>query len=133
VWRERSDVQGFTTYALMLQCVLGAERIKIVASFDSRVVELWMMQKMLGQFSFVMQQLAKASLGMIVAEISTLTTQDVEQLWKWNQDVPAAVDRCIHDLVEEQATKRPEAPAVCAWDGKLTYGELNDYRSSLYN
>ena len=44
---------------------------------------------------------------------------------------PVGVDRCVHDLIEEQAYQRPEAPAVCSWDGNLTYRSLHHLSSKL--
>ncbi|KAE8873304.1 hypothetical protein PTNB73_02455 [Pyrenophora teres f. teres] len=59
-WRGHSELQDFTTYALIVQCTLAAEGVHITASFDARVVEEWVVEKMLRQFGFVMQQLAEA-------------------------------------------------------------------------
>ncbi|KAE8832659.1 hypothetical protein HRS9122_08372 [Pyrenophora teres f. teres] len=130
-WCSHSELQDFTTYALMLQCTLAAEGVQIAASFDRRVVEDWLVEKMLGQLSFVIQQLAGADGQANVASIDTLTPEDRQQLWAWNKDVPPAVDRCIHDLFTEQALARPEAPAIYAWDGELTYRELDALSTKL--
>nr|ARJ54910.1 nonribosomal peptide synthetase 8 [Curvularia lunata] len=130
-WRGNSELQGFTTYALMVQCTLAAEEVRITASFDERVIERWLVGKMLGQLSFVMQQLAAADAEMKVADIDTLPPDDKQQLWEWNADVPPAVERCVHDLFAEQAAAQPNAPAVCAWDGELTYSELDKLSTRL--
>ncbi|CAN9410040.1 unnamed protein product [Alternaria alternata] len=130
-WCGRSELQDFTTYALMVQCTLAAEGVHITASFDVRVVEQWVVEKMLHQFSFVMRKLAEAGPGKKVADIEITTVEDRQQLWAWNQDVPPAVDRCVHDLFIEQARARPDTPAICAWDGELTYGELDALSSRL--
>ncbi|CAA9959381.1 Nonribosomal peptide synthetase 3 [Pyrenophora teres f. maculata] len=130
-WRSRSELQDFTTYALMVQCTLAAEGVQIMASFDRRVVEQWIVEKMLSQFSFVMLQLAEASANTKVAEIDTTTPADRQQLWAWNQDVPPAIEQCVHELFAEQARARPDEPAICAWDGELTYGELDALSTKL--
>ncbi|CAE7034434.1 HC-toxin synthetase [Pyrenophora teres f. teres] len=125
IWRSHSDLQDFTTYALMVQCVLADDEVQIIASFDRRAIEPWQVDKMLRQFSFVMQQLATADAEAGIASIDTLTPEDRQQLWEWNHDVPPAIERCIHDLFADQAKARPDAPAICAWDGDMTYGELD--------
>ncbi|KAH5617621.1 hypothetical protein HBI23_252310 [Parastagonospora nodorum] len=130
-WHGYSELQDFTTYALMVQCTLAAEGIQITASFDARVVEHWVVEKMLSQFSFVLEQLAEAGAEKRVADIDTTTTKDREQLWSWNQDVPPAIDQCVHELFAEQVKLRPDAPALCAWDGELSYGELDVLSSRL--
>ena len=45
--------------------------------------------------------------------------------------VPPVVERCVHDIFQERAQADPEVQAVCAWDGELTYGELNDLSSHV--
>ncbi|KAE8868632.1 hypothetical protein PTNB29_02543 [Pyrenophora teres f. teres] len=60
-WRDHSGLQEFTTYALMVQCTLAKDRVEVTASFDARVIEQWVVEKILRQFSFIMQQLAEAS------------------------------------------------------------------------
>ncbi|KAF7184176.1 hypothetical protein CNMCM7691_004801 [Aspergillus felis] len=44
---------------------------------------------------------------------------------------PAAVNSCINDIFEARFRERPDALAVCAWDGSYTYRELNDRSSAL--
>jgi hypothetical protein len=58
--RKYGDLGDFTTYALMLQCALAAEVVQITASFDGRIVERWLVEKMLSQFSFVLQQMQRS-------------------------------------------------------------------------
>lgn len=45
--------------------------------------------------------------------------------------VPEATPICIQDVFRNRVLERPEAPAVCAWDGELTYGELDKKSSAL--
>jgi len=123
-WQGYQEVRDFATYALTIQCTLKPDGIGMTASFDSRVTEQWVVERMLAQFSFVMQQLAGADPSAKVADMDTLTPDDKQQLWMWNSEVPPPVDRCIHELFIEQANARPDAPAICAWDGETTYGEL---------
>ncbi|KAA8621075.1 nonribosomal peptide synthase [Pyrenophora tritici-repentis] len=130
-WQTKSELQDFTTYALMVQCTLATERVQITASFDPQVIEQWQVQRMLGQLGFVAQQLAEAGGKTTVAEIDTLTPEDRQQLWKWNGEVPPVVERCVHELFVEQARARPDAAAICAWDGEMKYGELDELSSRL--
>ncbi|RHZ49217.1 nonribosomal peptide synthetase fmqC [Aspergillus thermomutatus] len=44
---------------------------------------------------------------------------------------PAAVNSCINEIFEARFRERPDAPAVCAWDGSYTYRELDDQSSAL--
>ncbi|KAK4182094.1 hypothetical protein QBC35DRAFT_550140, partial [Podospora australis] len=130
-WRSRSDLQDFTTYGLVIQCTLARTAMSITASFDRRIIKNWLVQSLLNQLSFVMRQLARADSQVKVADIDTLTPEDKGKIWAWNRETPAAMERCIHDLFAEQAGARPDAPAICAWDGEMTYGELDELSAKL--
>ncbi|KAI0569885.1 HC-toxin synthetase [Pyrenophora tritici-repentis] len=60
-----------------------------------------------------------------------LTDQCLEEIWSWNSTVPKAIERCVQGLFVDQAKARPDAPAVCAWDGELTYRELDALSTKL--
>ncbi|KAL3473907.1 hypothetical protein BJX99DRAFT_260890 [Aspergillus californicus] len=49
-----------------------------------------------------------------------------ELLKAWNPRIPEACDSCVHELVQQRCVEQPEAPAVCAWNGDLTYLELDN-------
>lgn len=51
-------------------------------------------------------------------------TADLQRIWEWNHTVPPIIDRCVHDMIHERVIVSPSAPAICAWNGNLTYAEL---------
>lgn len=124
-WELHSDEGAFSTYAITLNAYLAPGGINIVATFDSRVLSRWEMQKIINQFSFTIQNLSRSGGSETIESMMHLTPEDQEDIWSWNHATPTAVDRCIHDLVGEQVMARPNALAVSAWDGELTYGELD--------
>jgi amino acid adenylation domain-containing protein/non-ribosomal peptide synthase protein (TIGR01720 family) len=54
-----------------------------------------------------------------------LSPEDTAQLYKWNAIMPPRIERCVHELVQDRITAQPTASAICAWDGELTYAELD--------
>jgi amino acid adenylation domain-containing protein len=66
-----------------------------------------------------------------VAEIEMLGDADRKKIYTWNQQLPLAVQGCVHHDIQEQCRTRPEALAICAWDGTLAYNEL-DMLSSAF-
>ena len=66
-----------------------------------------------------------------IEELSLLGDIDLGRIWEWNSTVPTHVERCIHEMIEERARAQPAAPAVCAWDGDLTYAELDRLATQL--
>ncbi|KAF2624085.1 acetyl-CoA synthetase-like protein [Macroventuria anomochaeta] len=59
------------------------------------------------------------------------TPGDLTQIWQWNELVPASVDQCVNVLIQERIDTQPNAPAICAWDGTLTYTELGRFATVL--
>ncbi|KAL9602563.1 MAG: hypothetical protein Q9219_001707 [cf. Caloplaca sp. 3 TL-2023] len=62
-----------------------------------------------------------------IGEVDFLTEYDRSHMLSWNpKDVFSAERRaCLHHLVETKTQEHPNSPAICAWDGDLTYSELN--------
>ena len=56
---------------------------------------------------------------------------DMEQILQWNKDLPCPKSACVHELIELRAQTQPEAPAVHAWDGELTYARLEELATAL--
>ncbi|OBT64868.1 Nonribosomal Peptide Synthase (NRPS) [Pseudogymnoascus sp. 23342-1-I1] len=127
---DSSQRQWFHPYALMLELQLGAD-IKVTARFDARAIELWTVRKLLERLECVMGQLNGTGPEQMLTDIETATQWDIKEIWEWNSAVPAPVERCVQEMIHEQARALPSAPAVCAWDGELTYGKLDQLATRL--
>ncbi|KAJ9226766.1 hypothetical protein DTO027B5_1898 [Paecilomyces variotii] len=123
---HQSDAHGLT-----IHLELSSAQINATAAFDQRVIEPWLAIKLLQRLEFVMQQLSNASPELELKDVGIVPPLDVRQIWEWNSEVPPVVERCIHDIILEHASVQPDAPAVCAWDGELTYRELDNLSSQL--
>ncbi|KAF2634386.1 acetyl-CoA synthetase-like protein, partial [Massarina eburnea CBS 473.64] len=67
----------------------------------------------------------------LIRDADFLSERNRLQLEKWNSTPLEHVQRTVHDLIIESAEKTPQAQAVCAWDGDLTYGELIEYATRV--
>ncbi|KAL6855594.1 NRPS [Amphichorda felina] len=131
-WQDGNQSQWFNSYGLTLVVNISSTDIVVQATFDSRVIEPWAVRKLLQQLAHVMHQLDdNASTGRSVRDITTVTPQDLEQLWAWNKTVPSPADRCVHELIQDRVREQPHAPAVSAWDGELTYQELDHLSTNM--
>ena len=124
-WQSGGQEQWFSTYALTLELWLGADDISVSAMFDSRMIETWAVKKMLQRLEWVMYQLGHATSTQTLGNIAMSTADDLEQIWQWNRTVPEQLSRCVHDLFAAHVQAQPGNPAICAWDGELTYSELD--------
>ncbi|KAK1967729.1 acetyl-CoA synthetase-like protein [Colletotrichum sublineola] len=64
-------------------------------------------------------------------EIPTLSSHDLQRLWKWNEVCIEPVEKCVHHFVEQTMKEHPEKEAIFSWDGSLTYRELDDLSRNL--
>ncbi|KAK2592652.1 hypothetical protein QQS21_009651 [Conoideocrella luteorostrata] len=66
-----------------------------------------------------------------VSSIERLSSTDRKQIAEWNQRTFPVLKQKLHEAFSEKALDNPEAPAVTAWDGDLTYEELDAASSVL--
>jgi len=67
-----------------------------------------------------------------IGDIDFFSQHSREQVMKWNNTMPAKVDRCVHIIIDEHSANRPiSTPAIDAWDGQLTYRELENVTNRL--
>lgn len=63
---------------------------------------------------------------MLLGELDYLSRATLDQICAWNDICSIQpVERCIHDVIADRVRETPNAEAVCAWDGSLTYRELD--------
>lgn len=74
-----------------------------------------------------------ANPGQKISEIPLLSEEEREQLLvEWNATAqPYPADLCIHQLIEAQVERSPEAPAVRFEGEELTYRQLNERANQL--
>ena len=82
--------------------------------------------RMAGHY-FKLLEAAAANPGQTVAELQMLPEPERQQLLvDWNQtQTTGSQPHHVHQLIEEQAARTPDAVAVAFEDRTLTYGELN--------
>ncbi|KAF3492239.1 peptide synthetase [Arthroderma uncinatum] len=124
------DQATFDTYPLTLQCTLNKDSIDVQAIFDANVLSHEMMDRVLSQFVHVFQETMK-DVSKSLENIDLINPQDLALLKKWNGEPPQKQELLIHELIKKQCEAHPDAEAVCAWDGDLTYGQLDNFTSRL--
>ncbi|KAL7912424.1 hypothetical protein GGI35DRAFT_491025 [Trichoderma velutinum] len=129
--RFQPPLTGWVGQSLVLHVLHDAESISITAVFDAYVVEPWVVEGALKQFASLFQQLQQSSPATLLADLESVTYDNLETIWGWNSNRLPSVDLCIHTVIEQNAREQPDAVSVQAWDGQLTYSELNHLSSIL--
>ncbi|KAF4968548.1 hypothetical protein FZEAL_10377 [Fusarium zealandicum] len=113
--------------------------VNIEAGEDDMAIDLMYWSDTLsdGQASNVASTFTKALSNVLhhcnqpIGQLDHLGSWHRQQLSQWNQQVPDAVESCVHDLFKQRAMSRPEAPAIASWDVDFTYAELDDVSTKL--
>lgn len=67
----------------------------------------------------------------ILAKCLRPGTFDLDWIWTWNNELPPLLETCMHDIIANRAAEHSEKVAIDAWDGPLTYGQVEQYSTQL--
>ncbi|MGV6476982.1 amino acid adenylation domain-containing protein, partial [Azotobacter vinelandii] len=122
---ERIAVQEQTNYSLTLFIGLG-ETLTVDYSYDRGHFEAADIERIAGHFARLLQGLASDARAAI-GELPLLDLEEYRRIvrdWNWTEaSYPG--ERGVHQLIEAQVARTPEAVALVFSDETLTYGELN--------
>ncbi|OJJ08120.1 hypothetical protein ASPVEDRAFT_89351 [Aspergillus versicolor CBS 583.65] len=66
-----------------------------------------------------------------LADVDMLSPLDKASLRDWNRQLPPAIDRCMHEVIHQNAIERPHALALESWEAAYTYRDLDRASSRL--
>lgn len=82
----------FNPYPVMLACGMNSDGFRICASFDSSLIELSQMKRMLAQLETACSYLM-GDLGRRIDQISCLPEAELNHIWRFNQLPPISFDQ----------------------------------------
>jgi amino acid adenylation domain-containing protein len=136
LFSSAQDVFLSLDYGLALECELtsrsgSSTKVQLKATYDDHLLNELQIQRILHQFEHMLHQLCIESPSSRVSDIQSLSPADLKQILSWNAVVPESYEHCVHDLIEVRTSRNRDRPAICSWDGELSYGELDDLSSQL--
>lgn len=115
---------------LSMICYVEGPTINVQVIFGNDSVEEWLTERILSQFNSILRHIV-SDRSILLGDAMKLNEEDRLQLRKWNAKLPTRVCSTIHNFIKERCTKQPDAPAVHAWDGNLSYQQLDELSSRL--
>ncbi|RDW72419.1 uncharacterized protein DSM5745_07591 [Aspergillus mulundensis] len=108
-------------------------RLKVVYSIDQWQIHFYYKRDSLSptqaeEIVGIFEQCLEEAIEAIASK--TPPSPPAETDLEFSNDCPK-VDRCIHDLIEEQSVARPDHEAIFAYDGSLSYAQLSNVSSIL--
>lgn len=141
IFRQQSDLNDeiiataaseFSTYALILDFYLKEQGMQLRISFDSAVIDRLQVMRIARQFEHLLRQVrSEENRAVPIHDLQIASEQDTRDIWEWNKIVPPAVESTVHGMIAETVLQQPSTQAVCAWDGDLTYEQLNRLSTEL--
>uniref|UniRef100_A0A0D2XLS4 Nonribosomal peptide synthetase 12 n=1 Tax=Fusarium oxysporum (strain Fo5176) TaxID=660025 RepID=A0A0D2XLS4_FUSOF len=104
---------------------------RLHVNFTSRHLSTSQIQSVMNSFHSALTQILTTPQRLIV-ETDLLTDRDYAQLvvqdWATQSQ---KISSCLHDVILQHSLLRPDAEAVCSWDGDITYAQLSTLVSRL--
>ncbi|MBD2506376.1 amino acid adenylation domain-containing protein [Nostoc muscorum FACHB-395] len=123
--------RGQTNYPLTLLAIPG-EEMTVKIYYDRDRFDADIIDRMAGHFLTLLEGIT-INPHRTPGELPLLTPAEQDLLLvEWNATSPAhPINRCIHQLFEEQVKKTPQALAVVYENQQLTYEELNQQANKI--
>ncbi|KAJ5572239.1 non-ribosomal peptide synthetase [Penicillium sp. DV-2018c] len=118
--------------SLIVEARVEAESIHIQTTFDHAVMTAPEVTRLLHQLEHIIHQLVDFERrDTLLRSVTVASADDLNTIWSWNADLPSPVSGRVHDMIIERAKRSPESVAIDAWDGSMTYGQLDSLSSNL--
>ncbi|KAJ6189891.1 hypothetical protein N7519_004799 [Penicillium mononematosum] len=129
--RVNEMYDSYQPYALTIEVGLQESGGLARVLFDNKVVDQPQVRRIMAMFNKTLQSISMGSSNVVLDDLATITTDDIEELKLWNTTPPDPVVECVHHAFEKHVAMNPAAPAVASWDGDLTYSQLDALSSRL--
>lgn len=118
------------SYAIVAECEQHGHDLIARFAFDSTLISSDQMSFVSETFEHALREMSadrtKQRLALLRDE-----RWDLHRAWQLNETVPESWERCIHGLISDRVQMSPDADAINAWDGNLTYRELDELSTRL--
>lgn len=111
--------------------VIGDNQVDIHMQYDESIASKEEMGWIMSHLSTAVSSLNSQDEETKVKFVQIGGAKDYQQIQKWNSTYPEVYDLCVHDLIKAQVERTPNAPAIHAWDGDMTYKELDTFSDGL--
>ncbi|KFX97278.1 hypothetical protein V490_02860 [Pseudogymnoascus sp. VKM F-3557] len=129
--QSKAQDRDFSSYSIVIEFQLELDGVNLYIDFDSSVIGEQQIEHIAQSLKHIISQLCDSSLGTQPLRILNDDHWGLNRIWAWNAVVPETVEACVHDLISEKVCENPSALAVAAWDGNLTYRQLEDLSTNL--
>ncbi|KAJ6092571.1 acetyl-CoA synthetase-like protein [Penicillium sp. IBT 16267x] len=129
---KRANDSKLLAYISSCHIILRCSPEKVSLWVDPRLVDLSLPRRLLSQLEFIAQQLVQLSSStLVIGDLDYFSPQDQVDAATNDPSLKPAISNLLHEVIASFARSRPNAPAICAWDGDPTYRELDELSTKL--
>lgn len=110
-------------FDLTLNLVPAEQHYQLSLCYNRATILHEYAQALAQTFRTILQDIVEHPDGMS-AKLGRISEEDTLQLAGWNSRLPAEETSCVHELIRTVAQANADAEGICAWDGRMTYAEL---------
>ena len=124
--------RGTSKFDLTLHLIETDDGARAAVEYNTDLFDAATIERMLGHYHMLLQGII-ANPHRRISEFPILTDREEQQIiYRWNDSArDYSEDPCIHQLIEAQVEKSPDAIAVVFEKTQLTYRELNRRANQL--
>lgn len=127
----KQDISLSLGYGLTMECEIQDNRVMIRATFDDRLLSEVQIRRLFRQLEHLLHQLCSENPAARVSDVQKICQADIAEVFEWNATLPKGSNACVHDLIKQRTQTQTDRPAICSWDGELSYGALEELSSRL--
>ncbi|CAH0045950.1 unnamed protein product [Clonostachys solani] len=118
-------------YMLVVEVKLGkSAAVDIEFQYDVEAMTTEFAHAVIDQFLHSVSEVTRNE-DKSFRSMSLVNPTDLRRIYAWNNHVPEPIDCCVHDVIDRHCISASERPAVVAWDGDLSYGELKSRATKI--
>jgi amino acid adenylation domain-containing protein len=122
---------GTAQFDLAVAIAPARGSIEVAFTYNTDLFNKETAVRMLGHYRTLLEAVTRDP-GRPISRLPMLAEAERQQLLtEWNQTARPIPSACAHELIQAQAARQPDAPAVIYEDRRLTYGELNKRADAL--
>jgi amino acid adenylation domain-containing protein len=127
-----ADIRAMSErFVANLSCARGTDRLRLAVEYDPKVIGHGEASRLLANLVELIRN-AAAGADSAIRKLNSVSREEREKLLvEWNRTEVEYPTGCLHEWIEAQAARTPEAVAVVFEDRRLTYGELDARANQL--
>lgn len=127
---ERIRVDEPTEYDFSINVLASDTGIDLSLQYWSALASPGAAQSLMAQLRHVVTLICTSTAARL-GDLELLSPEDQLIITSKNETAPAAAQNLIHSMTQQVAMRQPDAVAINAWDGTMTYGEVENAASRL--